>query len=154
MKKQYILLSAMALSAAFTSTANAHAGHGSVEHQCREFTRTIIIGGEPQQGVGTACLHSDGSWQIVSDAKVPATIKEPQVVKGEAPVKVIEKETIVYRDRPSYRYGYKRPYGKHFGYGAYYGGKRFHNRFGKRYSKRFGSRYHSRHKGFGYYNRY
>ena len=34
---------------------------------CREFISTIIIGGQQQQGYGTACRQPDGSWQIVSD---------------------------------------------------------------------------------------
>ena len=31
---------------------------------CREFTTTINIGGQQQQGVGTACRQADGSWLI------------------------------------------------------------------------------------------
>jgi hypothetical protein len=32
---------------------------------CREFTRTIFVGGCPQQGYGNACLQPDGSWREV-----------------------------------------------------------------------------------------
>lgn len=32
---------------------------------CREFQQTIVVGGKPQQGYGTACRQPDGSWQIV-----------------------------------------------------------------------------------------
>ena len=32
---------------------------------CREFTQTIYIGGKSQQGYGTACRQSDGSWKII-----------------------------------------------------------------------------------------
>lgn len=32
---------------------------------CREYQQTIIIGGEEQQGFGTACRQPDGSWQTV-----------------------------------------------------------------------------------------
>lgn len=32
---------------------------------CREFQQTIVIGGQPQQGYGTACREADGSWRIV-----------------------------------------------------------------------------------------
>ncbi len=32
---------------------------------CREFEQTITIGGETQQGHGTACRQPDGSWRIV-----------------------------------------------------------------------------------------
>ena len=140
MKITHIILGVATLSTMLITSANAHSGSAAVDHQCREFTRTIVIGGEPQQGVGTACLQSDGSWQIVSDAKVPATIK------GEAPVKVIEKETIVYRDR---HHGHG-SYGKRYGYSPYYyGSKRYKSRFGKRFSSRFGKRHGSRF-GFGY----
>lgn len=31
---------------------------------CREFQQTVMIGGKPQQGYGTACRQPDGSWQI------------------------------------------------------------------------------------------
>jgi surface antigen len=32
---------------------------------CREFQQTIVVGGERQQGYGTACRQPDGSWRIV-----------------------------------------------------------------------------------------
>ncbi len=32
---------------------------------CREFTSTIVIGGKPHQGYGTACRQPDGSWKIM-----------------------------------------------------------------------------------------
>ena len=31
---------------------------------CREFTQTVMIGGQPQQVYGRACRMADGSWQI------------------------------------------------------------------------------------------
>ena len=34
---------------------------------CREFTQTIIVGGDPHVGYGTACRQPDGSWKIVSE---------------------------------------------------------------------------------------
>ena len=33
---------------------------------CREFTTTVLIGGEEQQGYGTACRQADGSWKIIN----------------------------------------------------------------------------------------
>ena len=42
------------------STGLAHADF------CREFTSTITVGNRFQEGIGTACLNPDGSWQIVS----------------------------------------------------------------------------------------
>lgn len=32
---------------------------------CREFTTTVLIGGEEQQAYGTACRQADGSWKII-----------------------------------------------------------------------------------------
>jgi len=31
---------------------------------CREFTQVIMIGGEQQQGYGSACRQADGSWKV------------------------------------------------------------------------------------------
>ena len=33
---------------------------------CREFTQTITVGGEQQEGYGTACRRPDGSWEIMN----------------------------------------------------------------------------------------
>jgi surface antigen len=33
---------------------------------CREYQTTVIVGGEAQEGYGTACRMKDGSWQIQS----------------------------------------------------------------------------------------
>lgn len=32
---------------------------------CREFTQTIKVGGQSQQGYGTACRQPDGTWKII-----------------------------------------------------------------------------------------
>jgi surface antigen len=32
---------------------------------CREYTQTVVVGGQSQQAYGTACRQSDGSWLIV-----------------------------------------------------------------------------------------
>jgi surface antigen len=32
---------------------------------CREFQQTITVGGQSQQGYGTACRQPDGSWRVV-----------------------------------------------------------------------------------------
>jgi surface antigen len=32
---------------------------------CREYTQTVLIGGEEQKAYGTACRQPDGSWKIV-----------------------------------------------------------------------------------------
>lgn len=34
--------------------------------QCRQYTNTIYIDGQPQIARGTACRNPDGSWQVVN----------------------------------------------------------------------------------------
>ena len=36
------------------------------EGVCREYQQTITVGGRTQQGFGTACQQSDGSWRMAS----------------------------------------------------------------------------------------
>ena len=31
---------------------------------CREYTQTILIGGEQHQTYGTACRQADGTWKV------------------------------------------------------------------------------------------
>jgi hypothetical protein len=45
---------------------------------CREFQQTIVIGGRPEQGYGTACRQPDGTWRIVSGQSEAATRAEGQ----------------------------------------------------------------------------
>ena len=33
---------------------------------CRQYTQTVVIGGEQHQAYGTACRQADGTWQIQS----------------------------------------------------------------------------------------
>lgn len=52
--------------------------HNKDGQPCREYVTTILVGGEPQQGYGTACRQNDGSWLIVSgeSTAVPRTVVE------------------------------------------------------------------------------
>ena len=34
---------------------------------CREFVKTVTIGGEQHQAYGTACRQPDGSWEIINN---------------------------------------------------------------------------------------
>ena len=40
-------------------------GTSSSGSYCREFQRTVTIGGQTEEAYGTACRQPDGSWQIV-----------------------------------------------------------------------------------------
>lgn len=41
-------------------------GYSSSGRYCREYQQTIVVGGQEQQGYGTACQQPDGSWEIVN----------------------------------------------------------------------------------------
>lgn len=36
------------------------------EEYCREYTKTVRIGGRTEQAYGTACYRPDGSWEIIN----------------------------------------------------------------------------------------
>ncbi|WP_142847398.1 RT0821/Lpp0805 family surface protein [Telmatospirillum sp. J64-1] len=40
-------------------------GTSSTGAYCREYQTTITVGGQTEQGYGTACRQPDGSWKIV-----------------------------------------------------------------------------------------
>jgi hypothetical protein len=81
----------------------------AVGQPCREFTQTVIIGGQRQEAYGTACRQPDASWKIVNDqppatAEVPA--QRPQVVYvREAPAPPVYSYPYPYAYRP-YPYDY------------------------------------------------
>lgn len=52
---------------------------------CREFTKTIIIDGNPAQGYGTACRQPDGQWQIVSSSRPTTVVTQPAPVYVHTP---------------------------------------------------------------------
>jgi 17 kDa outer membrane surface antigen len=42
-------------------------GTSSSNRYCREFQKTVTIGGRTEQAYGTACMQPDGAWEVVSD---------------------------------------------------------------------------------------
>ena len=48
-------------SGTFTPVKTFQTAQGS---PCREFVQTIYVGGQEQEGYGTACRQADGSWKI------------------------------------------------------------------------------------------
>ncbi len=102
----------------------AFASGGTV---CREFTKTVTIGGTQQQAYGTACRQPDGTWKLAQ--------QEPQ---HEAPVIVAappQPRVVYVYPEPYYppRPYYYQPYGWRpyppppvFGFGYGYGRHRHH----------------------------
>lgn len=51
--------------ATFFLTPFAFAEDAEAREYCREYQKTIRVGGSTQSGYGTACQQQDGSWMIV-----------------------------------------------------------------------------------------
>ena len=60
MIRKIILLTAFVAVPFIGSTKTAQA-----EEYCREYTKTVSVGGRAEQAYGTACYRPDGSWEIV-----------------------------------------------------------------------------------------
>ena len=71
MKPRYALVAVATLLAAGAASAQ-YAPATYQEPYCREFTKVVTVGGQPQPAYGKACYQPDGSWQIVSD-DIPST---------------------------------------------------------------------------------
>ena len=75
---------------------------GAAGKPCREFFTTIEIGGQAEQGYGTACRQPDGTWQIVD--------KSPPTTTSRSPVATVPPTTVYVYPQPSWpnysRYGY------------------------------------------------
>lgn len=54
------------LTALFTVPFIGGVKQAQAEEYCREYTKTVSVGGGTEQAYGTACLRPDGSWEIVS----------------------------------------------------------------------------------------
>lgn len=52
--------------------AQAAAAPQTADRYCREYQKTVTIGGADQEVYGTACMQPDGSWEIMDQHEVPA----------------------------------------------------------------------------------
>jgi surface antigen len=81
--------------------------YNSQGEPCREFTQTIIIGNQEEQGYGTACRQPDGSWQIVSDQSSQSAVSR---------VEPAENRTIIYITETPWPTYYRSSYGVPYPY--------------------------------------
>ena len=58
-----LAVASLGLAALFAGGSQAKAGD-----YCREYTRTVYVGGIQQQAYGTACLEPDGAWRIADES--------------------------------------------------------------------------------------
>lgn len=84
---------------------------------CREFQRTIVIGGREERGYGTACRQPDGTWRIASGqtAAAPTVEQRTTVYVREVPRPYY---SYPYYPYSYYPYGYYAPWG--YGYPYWY----------------------------------
>ena len=60
MKRKTLTLAALAALPFMLVSGTAQAGH------CKQYSKTIRIGGNLEVGIGKACEQPDGAWKIVS----------------------------------------------------------------------------------------
>ena len=138
-----------------TSWAGQASAQTNSREVCREYTKTIYIGGKAVEGYGTACRQQDGSWEISklkgsehAQTKVKEHIVEDLRDKGAREIIVIREP--YYASTPALKarkyVGY--PYGYYNSYHRYYNNKHYkkshYNHHGAHYKK------HHRSSGFGF----
>jgi hypothetical protein len=52
---------------AYGTVTATREGTSSFNRYCREFQKTVTIGGRTEQAYGTACMQPDGAWEVVSN---------------------------------------------------------------------------------------
>ncbi len=58
----------LAIAALGFTTLLAGGAQAKASDYCREYTRTIFVGGIQQQAYGTACLEPDGAWRVSDES--------------------------------------------------------------------------------------
>lgn len=134
------------------------------DNYCREYTKSIRVGGKTVQGYGTACRQPDGAWEITkveghnrAREKVKAHIYDD--LKHRHGSRVVIHETRHHYDRPSYKRA--RHFHGHYPYGHYkkhHYKKHAHKHFYKhaKPTYRYSRSHHSHHNdsSFGFFFRY
>jgi hypothetical protein len=82
---------------------------------CREYQRTIVIGGREERGYGSACRQADGTWRTVATQRAAAPVeRRTNVYVREVP----RSYYYPYYPYRYYPYGYYAPWG--YGYPYWY----------------------------------
>lgn len=97
MKKTLAMILTLGLLPAFAP------GEAEARPYCREYTKTIRIGGKVETGYGQACLQPDGAWEITklsgSSSKATNEVRE-RIYRDLDPV--YSRVTVVNRFVPGY----------------------------------------------------
>jgi hypothetical protein len=73
----------------------AHAGD-----YCREYQKTIVVGGHYESGYGTACMQPDGSWMITDSS---GTVDPFDQLRNQNVVLISDSRPVYYNYGPTYR---------------------------------------------------
>lgn len=82
------------------------------QQNCREFQKTVTIGGQSQKAFGTTCQQPDGSWKIVSPEEASPPPAPPVAAAPAYPA-----YPYAYYPYPGYVYGPPVAVGLGFGWG-------------------------------------
>ena len=101
--KRTLMIATLAVGTAVSGTALANE-----QPYCREYQRTVTIGGKAQQTYGTACMQPDGSWRVATPESdfVEMPYDAPLQVAAVEPTPVVYTQPVYtsYYEEPSYRY--------------------------------------------------
>lgn len=74
---------------------------------CREYTKQVWVGGQPQPGYGTACMQPDGSWAVSEQQPQPSIQLTDHYYGDYYPAPVYAAPPVYYAPRPPV---YRQPY--------------------------------------------
>lgn len=110
-----VIFAASAILALVGLSAPAQARGGDDEY-CREYTRTVMIGGRTQEAYGTACYQPDGSWMIVGEGlgnDIPDNVNDVRYIIHDDRRDFTPTRVVYYTPRNAPYYG-RRGYGPNF----------------------------------------
>lgn len=109
---------------------------------CREYTRTVYVGGRSQDAFGTACLQPDGDWVIVGEGlgnDLAYADNVSYVIRDNR--RVVTPTRVVYYDRSYYRSPRVSPLfiwyndGRYYRNGHYYKYKKWNRHDNRRWDR-------------------
>lgn len=92
--------------------APANAGYGYSSDYCREYTKTVYVGGRAVESYGTACLQPDGAWRIKGSGERISAPPE-RVTYAPPPRTVVYKQPVYYRPASTWSFFWGTPSHKH-----------------------------------------
>ncbi len=129
---------------------------------CREYTRTVYIGGRAQEAYGTACLQPNGDWMITGEGlgnDIPNNVSDVQYVIRDntryiTPTRVVHYERNYYRSphvQPSFIWYHNGHYknGHYVKYKKKKWDRHYHRRWDRHDHRGHGHRHHGHHHGHG-----